>query len=321
MVLRARSIHMQLSRLSFALALIVPLAAACTDDSAMDELASDDATVGDESKADFAGGVYTYYFVSPDFRRCASPFCGGVFYRLANATKTTCVDGTKAERCYAASHDWTKLNLGTVGMDKVSGALNTLTGEILVRATIPKKDWGNGLGKFGHLNPREAWLPQGPNEPDGPLAKVEDSGVRCITFPCPSLREKKINSSATASLSDLGWAESGATDEQIGNALDKMHTDGLIISGTRYTVSGPGGTGKARTVSQFWLRATDEAPAAKTCMKTGCSGQICSDEQRFSTCEFRPEYACYQAATCEVQADGECGFTQTAELSTCLANP
>jgi hypothetical protein len=264
--------------------------------------------------------VYTYYFVTPDFRRCASPFCGGVFYRLANATKTTCADGTKAEVCYAASEDWTKLGLGTVGMDKVFGALNTLGGEILVRATIAKRDWGKGLGKFGHLNPREAWLPQGPNAPEGPVAKVEDSGVRCITFPCPSLREKKLNSSATASLAEVGWGDSGATDEQISTALDKMHTDGLIISGTRYTVTGPGGTGKARTATQFYLRATDEVPAA-TCIKTGCSGEVCSDEQVFSACVFRPEFACYQAATCEAQADGQCGWTQTPELTSCVANP
>lgn len=318
---------MQLSRISVAFALAaLPLATACTDDSmspnGADEFAADDATEGDDAKADIASGVYTYYFVSPDFRRCAAPFCGGVYYRLANATQTRCSDGVKKERCYAASADWARLGLGTVGTDKVFSALNTLGGEILVRSTISKRDWGNGLGKFANLNPREAWLPQGPNEAAGPLAKVEDSGVRCITWPCPSYNEKKLNSSASAALAELGWDESGATDEQIGNALDKMHTDGLIIAGSRYTITGPGGPGKARSVTQFFLRATDEPVApAKQCRATGCSGQICADEDRFSTCEFRPEYACYQQATCEVQADGECGWTQTAELQACLANP
>jgi hypothetical protein len=277
--------------------------------------------VGDDSKADAIGGTYTYYFVSPDFRRCASPYCGGVFYRLANATKTTCSDGTKHERCYAASEDWDKLGLGDVGMTKVLGALNTLGGEILVRGTVGKVDWGSGLGKFAHFNPKEAWLPQGPNAADGPLAKVADSGVRCITWPCPSYKEKKLNSSATAMLAELGWDQSGATDEQVGNALDKMHTDGLIISGARYTITGPGGDGKARGVTQFWLRATDEPAPAKQCFATGCSGEVCSDEQVFSACVFRPEYACYQQATCEQQADGECGWTQTPELAACLANP
>lgn len=305
-----------MSRICFAFALTLPITA-CMDGAApSDELASDDASEGDAGKSDTPSGTYTFYRVEADFRRCASPHCGGVFYRLANATQTSCVDGTKAERCYAATEEWELLGLGDTGMQKVNDAL--ARGEILVRATIGKTDWGKQLGTFAHLRPREAWLPQGPNEAVGPLAKVVDSGVRCITWPCPSLREKKLNSSVTADLAELGWDQSGATDEQIGVALDKMHGDGLIIAGERYTVTGPGGEGKARSVTQFWLRATDDAVAQKQCRATGCSGQICADEDRFSTCEYRPEYACYQAAACAVQADGECGWTQTPELDACL---
>lgn len=64
-----------------------------------------------------------------------------------------------------------------------------------------------------------------------------------------------------------------------------------------------------------------ESRAKDGCVITGCSGQVCSDEQQVTTCEFRPEYACYRQATCERQASGECGWTQTAELSACLQNP
>jgi hypothetical protein len=59
---------------------------------------------------------------------------------------------------------------------------------------------------------------------------------------------------------------------------------------------------------------------AGACVKTGCSGQICADQDMFSTCEWREEYACYQTATCERQASGQCGWTQTPALTTCLAN-
>ena len=61
-------------------------------------------------------------------------------------------------------------------------------------------------------------------------------------------------------------------------------------------------------------------PLGRACQKTGCSGQICSDEDVATTCEYRDEYACYRDAVCERQADGECGWTQTDELSACLAN-
>lgn len=56
------------------------------------------------------------------------------------------------------------------------------------------------------------------------------------------------------------------------------------------------------------------------CVRTGCSGQICADDHRVSTCEYRPEYACYQQATCERQANGQCGFTPSTQLSSCLAS-
>ena len=66
---------------------------------------------------------------------------------------------------------------------------------------------------------------------------------------------------------------------------------------------------------------TGTDPAQGTCIKTGCSGSLCSDKDMVTTCEFKPEYACYQSATCERQADHACGFTQSPELIACIANP
>ncbi|HXK34959.1 MAG TPA: Gmad2 immunoglobulin-like domain-containing protein [Candidatus Paceibacterota bacterium] len=65
---------------------------------------------------------------------------------------------------------------------------------------------------------------------------------------------------------------------------------------------------------------TGEEPlvGGKPCFRTGCSGQVCSLKEVITTCEFLPQYACYWTAACERQADGECGFTQTPELISCL---
>ena len=64
---------------------------------------------------------------------------------------------------------------------------------------------------------------------------------------------------------------------------------------------------------------------ANGCAVAGCSSQLCvsADEANdiVTTCEYRAEYACYREASCEPQANGECGWTQTAELRQCLANP
>ncbi len=60
--------------------------------------------------------------------------------------------------------------------------------------------------------------------------------------------------------------------------------------------------------------------AAGECYVGGCSSQLCTDKpDMVSTCEWREVYACYQEATCERQADGQCGFTETAELAQCVA--
>lgn len=57
------------------------------------------------------------------------------------------------------------------------------------------------------------------------------------------------------------------------------------------------------------------------CKPTGCSGIVCSDEEVMTTCEYKPEYECYKTAVCTRQDDGQCGWTKSAELDACLANP
>jgi eight-cysteine-cluster-containing protein len=58
------------------------------------------------------------------------------------------------------------------------------------------------------------------------------------------------------------------------------------------------------------------------CKVTGCSGQICSDQDVdqdvITTCEWREEYACYRFARCERQSDNTCGWTMTEEAKKCL---
>ena len=61
--------------------------------------------------------------------------------------------------------------------------------------------------------------------------------------------------------------------------------------------------------------------AVSACKRGGCSNQLCLDANApdmASTCEFKPEYDCYQKAECKLQTDGKCGFTQTTELVNCL---
>jgi hypothetical protein len=64
----------------------------------------------------------------------------------------------------------------------------------------------------------------------------------------------------------------------------------------------------------------DTAEQRDNCFIGGCSHEACTpDEAVASPCIFVPKYACYRDATCERQADGACGWTATAELTSCLA--
>ncbi|PJE50490.1 MAG: hypothetical protein COV29_03725 [Candidatus Yanofskybacteria bacterium CG10_big_fil_rev_8_21_14_0_10_36_16] len=62
----------------------------------------------------------------------------------------------------------------------------------------------------------------------------------------------------------------------------------------------------------------DSQSNSNGCIVTGCSGQVCADEEMITTCEYLPEYACYKTATCERQSNGECEWTMTEELTECL---
>ena len=61
------------------------------------------------------------------------------------------------------------------------------------------------------------------------------------------------------------------------------------------------------------------------CVVAGCSGQLCVSAAEaggvVTTCEYRSEYICYKEASCEPQADGTCGWTETPQLQQCLAHP
>ncbi len=66
---------------------------------------------------------------------------------------------------------------------------------------------------------------------------------------------------------------------------------------------------------------TPSPRVAGKCFIGGCSAQICSDEEGMvSTCEYREEYACYKTATCERQSSGQCSWTETTQLNSCLNN-
>lgn len=64
--------------------------------------------------------------------------------------------------------------------------------------------------------------------------------------------------------------------------------------------------------------ATPVPTTTKSCRPSGCSSQVCSEEDVVTDCMYREEYICYQKAKCERQPDGKCGWSETTELKACL---
>jgi hypothetical protein len=243
----------------------------------------------------------TFYSVRPDLRRCVSPMCGGYFVKRVNLPLTRCANGRYLAECYVAEIDW-------------NGQTQIDPGKALLRGTVSPKTY-NRFGNLGMFRVTEAWQAVSDSKPVDAFYRVRDRGLRCIAFPCPTHHEAKLNS--TFSQNIAGVDLTGLSGAEVSRAM--TGPDGVIATGDHVKVKGPAGTMLELKATQVYLRTGKGTAAMKPCIKTGCSSQVCSDHTVMTTCEWRDEYACYQKAACERQADGNCGFTRTRELTACLA--
>lgn len=296
---------------------------ACASTGSEDELAvetTDDAAL--DGKADSAvDGAYTYFEVYRDLRKCAAPVCSGFYLYRLNRTTTVCHNGASRGTCYVPSLDWSESNLGdtlqSALVDAAAKGSVSYGAIAIVRGRFAAKSYP-GYGNLGRFIVTEAWVAENDSISEGVFARIHDTGIRCITTPCPTVGEKALNSSATATAHGLDWAAGGFDDDQIAKLATEMVASpgGILVAGYRYTFRENNKLAKGRTVTAAYRRLVGQ-----TCYVGGCSGQICSDrEGAISTCEWRDEYACYQSATCERQPDGQCGWTQTPELLACIGN-
>ncbi len=309
-----------------AIAVCSLFATACTTSSdAADELVGPDEAEPLDGKADISeGGVHTYFEITRDTRKCSFPLCSGFFLDRLNAASTKCHDGSTSDACYTPELDWSQSGLSQSAIDKleVAAAESVIKEGVqaIVRGRFAKKNLTTPAPELGRFVVTEAWLSQSDSVSSGVFAKVADNGVRCIIAPCPSTGEKALNTSRSAAIAEIDFAESGLDDVALSElSSDLFEPHGLIIVGDRFNFKLNGNKAKGRTATAVYRRLKNTAQAE--CFVGGCSGQICSENEGvISTCEFRPEYACYQTATCERQAGGECGWTETPELDACLAD-
>jgi hypothetical protein len=257
---------------------------------------------------DSLASTSTFYTIRRDVRRCASPMCGGYFIKLVNQSRMHCANGRYMNECYVATIEW-------------NGQPEPQKDGALVRGSLSTR--GDRRGKFGVLRAREVWLPASEKQPSGTYFRVRDRGVRCIAAPCETHHEAKLNTCVSRNVAGVDLSDAGAPENVVSEANTAMTApEGVIVAGVHSRVTGPAGRSQMLKATQFYLRAkpggTSSDDQNKPCFKTGCSGQVCADEEVMTTCEYLAEYDCYKTAKCERQANGKCGFTDTPELRRCL---
>lgn len=186
----------------------------------------------------------THYLVRPDARMCPSPMCGGAWVRRVNHPVTRCVDGTSSRECYVA---------GARGVP--AKLLSALAGNVLARGRIVPAGI-EGFPELGRLEAVAAWRPAGPRAPAGATFRVLDTGVRCVTSPCFSLRAVAVEGGSARSLSDLDLAPARATASDLRRASRALATEGLLVTGVVRIAAqaGPAGDGRVLVARQIWLR-------------------------------------------------------------------
>ncbi len=187
-----------------------------------------------------------FFTARPDFRRCVSPLCGGIFVKRVNRKLTRCADGIRRAECYVAEVDSSMLSFDPFQFLS-NGHQPLLSGSI-----IPK-DFP-GFGNLGAFKVTGAYESATPTPGRRLFAGLQDNGLVCITTPCFSFDQFKLNSRRIRQISGINLNKVGASSEQLAQA-NKIIEDGgvLLAAGVNRQVSEAAGMGITFVAKQFYL--------------------------------------------------------------------
>jgi hypothetical protein len=245
----------------------------------------DGASIDDDIKADHAGGGTTYYLIRTDAN-------GASFVKRANFASTTCADGTAAAECSVPGVDYSPAQLDQNDMSLLAGRPMIVRGSLSSTGLSAREVWVAAVGTAG-----DDYAPV-----SGTIYRVKDNGVRCVTAPCPSDRETKLNGTTTKDVAGVDLTRTGASDEQINDAyLAIASADGVFVDGSNVALSGKY---QQLVATNFFTRVAHAAgTAGKTC--GSIAGLTCGSNQ---WCDPTPANACGGvdlAGTCQ-QLDVAC---------------
>ncbi|XXY51104.1 DUF6748 domain-containing protein [Sorangium sp. So ce269] len=215
------------------------------------ELAVED-DVGALTESEVA--VADYFIVThPDYRRCIAPICGGHFVARVNTSLTRCADGTWQEECHMFELDLSGLGLDPSTEAKAKAAFGA--GVALVRGELKQVELDDLRSRPADvLVASEIWLGATGNTPKGHFSRVDDTGVACVTYPCPVFSEHGLNTNLSGPLDSVDLSASGAAPPQVTSGMSELHTTGLLVAGQHAVVTGPAGSMNRLDAAEFYLR-------------------------------------------------------------------
>jgi hypothetical protein len=180
-----------------------------------------------------------YYTFRQDLRKCASPFCGGIFVKSVNLRYTRCADGKLRNECYIAfTNNPRHFKLGNAAL---------LKGKISQKSFL-------GLGNFGVFTVQSAFRNASAKPVQGQFFSINSNGRVCITSPCFSWNQRLLNTAKSQSLSGLDLSTAGASSVLTETAYNLLANGGFLLAAGRNMqteeLAGPGITFKA---SQFFI--------------------------------------------------------------------
>ena len=226
-------------------------------------------------------GTQEYYEIRRDFRRCASPLCGGYFLKALNQSQTSCADGSRAVECYVAEVDFDSLGSRAPGRSAA-----------VVRGRIEALEF-DGFGNLGQLEVVEAWSASGSGEARFTYYRVGDNGIRCVTTPCFSTDAEVLNTALVESVSDIHFEQAGASEEAQARATSAITAGRLLMNG----LAVPTPEGSALSALKLYL------PLGIQCLTDGECGarEQCNAEQACF-----PPPSCRQGEDCPAVCSGYC---------------
>ena len=243
---------------------------ACVDDAAnVDELADESTEDGEAAKADSVN-AFEFFTVTPDHRACSfDSRCGGFFVSRPNRSSTICGRGQHSKRCYVDALDFSGTGMPASVADGFTKAIRNGDTLLLRGGISPAPD-----DRGASLAVTQVWTAGSKTGVlDGVFVLAKDNDIRCITAPCPSITETRLNSSRSANLDEIDLEPSGASKDAIERATADLFDDGVILVGYRYNPSGI--ANKGRSANQFFTRApvplhtTPAIPTLTTGVPTG----------------------------------------------------